>query len=64
MRIMLGASVLLATLLIATPAADFVRSGAQPTVRSAQSASCMRECMVTGRGEGRCNTYCRSKDGG
>ncbi|MET0194006.1 MAG: hypothetical protein ABW200_11640 [Hyphomicrobiaceae bacterium] len=64
MRIMLGASVLLATLLIATPAADFVRSGAQPAVQNAQSASCMRECMVTGRGEGQCNIYCRSKDGG
>jgi hypothetical protein len=64
MRIMLGASVLLATLLIATPAADFVRSGVRPAVRSAQSASCMRECMVTGRGEGQCNTYCRSRDGG
>jgi hypothetical protein len=64
MRIMLGASVLLATLLIATPAADFVRSGVRPTMQSAQSASCMRECMVTGQGEGRCNVYCRSRDGG
>ena len=64
MRIMLGASVLLATLLTATPAADYVRSAVRPTVQSAQSASCMRECMVTGRGEGQCSTYCQSKDGG
>jgi hypothetical protein len=64
MRIMLGASVLLATLLTATPAADYVRSAARPTMQSAQSASCMRECMVTGRGEGQCNAYCQSKDGG
>ena len=64
MRIMLGAGVLLATLLIATPAADFVRSGVHPTAQSAQSASCIRECIVTGRGEGQCDTYCRSKDGG
>ena len=64
MRIMLGASVLLATLLIATPAADYVRSAAYPTVQSAQSASCMRECMVRGSGEGQCNTYCRPRDGG
>jgi hypothetical protein len=64
MRIMLGASVLLATLLIATPAADFVTSSARPAVKNAQSASCMRECMVTGRGEGQCDAYCRSRDGG
>ena len=64
MRIMLGASVLLATLLIATPAADYVRSGAHLTMQSAQSASCMRECMVTGRGEGQCDAYCRPRDGG
>ena len=64
MRIMLAASVLLAALLIATPAADYVRSAARPTVQSAQSASCMRECMVRGSREGQCNTYCRSRDGG
>jgi hypothetical protein len=61
---MLGASVLLATLLTATPAADFVRSGIRPAAQHAQSASCMRECTVTGQGEGQCVTYCRSKDGG
>lgn len=64
MRIMLGASVLLATLLTATPAADYVRSGARPNMQSTQSASCTRECMVTGRGETQCSTYCRSRDGG
>ena len=64
MRIMLGASVLLATLLTATPAADFFRPGAHPTTKSAQSASCMHECMVTGRGEGQCDAHCRSRDGG
>jgi hypothetical protein len=61
---MLAASVLLAALLIATPAADYVRSAARPTVQSAQSSSCMRECMVRGSGEGQCSTYCRSRDGG
>ncbi|HEU4380680.1 MAG TPA: hypothetical protein VFR73_19080 [Hyphomicrobiaceae bacterium] len=64
MRIMLGASVLLATLLVATPAADFVVSSARPAVQSAQAASCIRECTVSGRDEGQCSTYCRSRDGG
>ena len=64
MRIMLGAGVLFATLLAATPAADYVRSSARPTMQSAQSASCMRECMVTGRGEGQCDAHCKGRDGG
>jgi hypothetical protein len=57
MKIML-CSALFGALLV--PAA---MAGAQSKVKSAQSATCVQDCMSQGWGQDQCSQYCRAREG-
>jgi hypothetical protein len=60
MKIMLcSAGLLLGALLIPSAMA-----GAQSKVKSAQSATCVHDCMSQGWGQDQCSQYCRAREGG
>jgi hypothetical protein len=60
MRIMLcSTGLLLGALLV--PAA---MAGTQSKVKTAQSATCVQDCMSQGWGQDQCSEYCRAREGG
>jgi hypothetical protein len=39
-------------------------AGTQSKVKSAQSATCVQDCMSQGWGQDQCSEYCRAREGG
>jgi len=39
-------------------------AGAQSKAKTAQSATCVQDCMSQGWGQDQCSQYCRAREGG